>query len=62
MSVGGKEGLMMIGVMASFADLLRSDFKGLSVTPHVFEDEDHMSVMPANISRTLKVLYGKSGN
>ena len=62
MSVGGKEGKMMIGAMTSFADSLRNDFKGLNITTHVFEDEDHMSVMPANISRTLKVLYGKKEN
>ena len=62
MSVGGKEGKMMIAVMTSFADSLRNDFKGLNITTHVFEDEDHMSVMPANISRSLKVLYGKKEN
>ena len=59
MSVGGMEGKMMIGVMTSFADSLRSDFKDLKITSHIFEDENHMSVMPANISRTLRVLYGK---
>lgn len=62
MSAGGNEGKMMIGAMTSFADSLRNDFKGLNIITHVFEDEDHMSVMPANISRTLKVLYGKKEN
>lgn len=62
MSVGGNEGKMMIGVITSFADSLRNDFKELNITTHIFEDEDHLSVMPANISRTLKVLYGKKEN
>lgn len=62
MSVGGNEGKMMVEVMNSFADSLRNDFKDIEITSHVFEDEDHMSVMPANISRTLKVLYGKKEN
>ncbi|MEO6134203.1 MAG: alpha/beta hydrolase-fold protein, partial [Ginsengibacter sp.] len=62
MSVGGNEGKMMNGAMTSFADSLRSDFKNLKITTHIFEDENHMSVMPANISRTLKVLYGKKEN
>lgn len=63
MSVGSLEGKSMTPVMKAFADSLRSrNYKGLNLTTHVFEDEDHMSVMPANISRTLKVLYGKKEN
>jgi len=31
--------------------------KGLHLTSHTFEDETHMSVVPAMMSRTLMVLY-----
>lgn len=63
MSVGSLEGKTMTPVVTAFADTLRSrNYTGLNLTTHVFEDEDHMSVMPANISRTLRVLYGKKEN
>ena len=61
MSVGSQEGNSMTPVMAAFADSLRSrNYTGLKLTSHIFEDENHMSVVPAMISRTLRVLYGKS--
>ncbi len=61
MSVGSQEGNSMTPVMAAFADSLRSrNYTGLKLTSHMFEDENHMSVVPAMISRTLRVLYGKS--
>ncbi|MEO7265013.1 MAG: alpha/beta hydrolase-fold protein [Ferruginibacter sp.] len=60
MSVGSLEGSSMTPVMSAFADSLRSrNYKGLNLTSHIFEDENHMSVVPAMISRTLRVLYGK---
>ena len=63
MSVGSLEGKTMTPVMTAFADTLRSrNYDGLNLTTHIFDDEDHMSVMPANISRTLRVLYGKKEN
>ena len=59
MSVGSLEGRSMTPVMTDFADSLKSrNYKGLKLTTHVFEDENHMSVVPAMISRTLRVLYG----
>ena len=58
MSVGSLEGKSMTPVMTAFADSLRSrNYKGLNLSTHIFEDETHMSVMPAMISRTLRVLY-----
>jgi hypothetical protein len=61
MSVGSLEGNSMTPVMSAFADSLRShNYKGLNLTSHIFEDENHMSVVPAMISRTLRVLYGKN--
>lgn len=58
MSVGSMEGNSMTPVMTAFADSLRSrNYKGLNLTTHIFEDETHMSVVPAMVSRTLGVLY-----
>lgn len=59
MSVGSMEGQSMTPVMTAFADTLKSrNYKSLNLTTHIFEDETHMSVVPAMISRTLTVLYG----
>ena len=59
MSAGSLEGESMTPVMTAFADSLRSrNYKGLKLTTYIFEGETHMSVMPAMISRTLRVLYG----
>lgn len=33
-------------------------YKNVSLTWHIFEDETHLSVIPANLSKTLSVLYG----
>ena len=58
MSVGSLEGKSMTPVMTEFADTLRSrNYNGLYLTTYVFEGETHTSVVPAMISRTLKVLY-----
>jgi hypothetical protein len=55
--------MMPARISHAFVDTLRiRNYNGLSLTTHIFEDEDHMSVMPANISRTLKVFYGKKEN
>ena len=58
MSVGRLEGTPMISPMSAFADSLKAHhYEGLSVTTQVFDDETHVSVVPACSSRTLKVLY-----
>jgi predicted alpha/beta superfamily hydrolase len=58
MAVGGLEGFMVTD-MTAFADSLkRHNYKGLILTKHIFEDEDHLSVYPAILSRGLRVLYG----
>ncbi len=60
MSVGSLEGSSMTPVMTAFTDSLRSrNYTGLNLTSHIFENETHMSVVPAMISRTLRVLYRK---
>jgi hypothetical protein len=58
-SVGSMEGQPMTPVMKEFADTLKSrNYQGLNLTTHIFEDETHMSVVPAMISRSRRVLYG----
>ena len=59
-SVGQKEGPLMIPTMTKFSTLLEEQaYKNVTLTWHVFDDETHLSVIPANLSRTLSVLYGK---
>ena len=59
-SVGQKEGPDMVPGMVKFSTLLESKaYKNVLLTWHVFEDETHLSVIPASLSRTLSVLYGK---
>ncbi|RYG03500.1 MAG: alpha/beta hydrolase [Chitinophagaceae bacterium] len=58
MSVGGLEGPMMTPMMTEFAEKLKSrNYQGLELSSFVFEGENHMSVVPAMISRTLRELY-----
>ena len=57
-SVGNKEGESMYPKMTAFTDTLKAhNYAGLSLTSQVFEGEGHFSVVPASISRTLRVLY-----
>lgn len=54
MSVGSLEGQSMTPVMTAFADTLKSrNYNQLNLTTHIFDEETHMSVVPAMISRTL---------
>jgi predicted alpha/beta superfamily hydrolase len=59
MSVGQKEGPLMVPTMTKFSTQLEEKaYKNVTLTWHVFEDETHLSVIPASLSRTLTVLYG----
>lgn len=59
MSVGKKEGPSMVPTMTKFSTLLEEKaYKNVTITWHIFDDETHLSVIPANLSRTLSVLYG----
>lgn len=59
-SVGQKEGSSMIPTMAKLSTMLEAKaYKNVTLTWHIFDDETHLSVIPANLSRTLTVLYGK---
>lgn len=58
-SVGASEG-PMVDVAKAFSDSLNiRNYKDLKVTTQVFENENHMSVIAASMSRTLRVLYPK---
>ena len=58
MSVGSLEGKSMTPVMTAFADSLKSrNYKDLTLSTYIFDNENHMSVVPAMVSRTLRVLY-----
>lgn len=60
LSVGAEEG-RMTSDMERFAEVLRGrGYDGLRVEAVVFEGETHTSVVPAMLSRTLRVLYGRS--
>jgi len=59
MSVGSLEGEWMVPKMIAFADSLKHhNYNGLTLTTQLFDNETHVSVIPASISRTLRVLYG----
>ena len=50
----------MVPPMEQLAEALRSrGYDGRTVDAVVFDDETHTSVVPAQVSRTLRVLYGR---
>lgn len=60
LSVGGSEGSGIVPATVQFYyDLKKLKSKGMNVEWKIFEDENHFSVVPAALSRTLSVLYGK---
>lgn len=58
-SAGSMEGDFMITPVNNFILHLKSNFTDLNITSKIFEDETHLSVVPAASSRTLKVLYSQ---
>ncbi len=58
-SAGSLEGDFMIGPLNNFIQSLKNNFPNLNITNKIFEDETHLSVVPAASSRTLKVLYAQ---
>ena len=59
-SVGKLEGDMMIAPVNRFKDGMAAlNNKNIVLCNQVFENETHLSVVPACSSRTLKVLYGR---
>jgi len=60
-SVGGSEDAMMLAPFNAFTNSIKNrNYKGLSMTVKIFDEETHSSVVPAGGSRTLKVLYGST--
>jgi len=60
-SVGGAEDAMMLAPFNAFTNSIKSrNYKGLSMTVKIFEEETHLSVVPGGGSRTLRVLYGSN--
>ena len=57
-SVGAQEGPTMVPIIEKFSALLgsRADHK-LAITSQIFEDETHLSVVPASYNRSLSALY-----
>ena len=59
-SVGSLEPKVMFPPIDAFTKALKEhNYKGLSLTHEIFENETHSSVMAASITRTLKILYPK---
>jgi predicted alpha/beta superfamily hydrolase len=56
-SAGTLEGDFMIKPVNNFTQSLKNNFSQLNITSKMFEDETHLSVVPAASSRTLRVLY-----
>lgn len=58
-SAGSLEGDFMIAPLNNFIKSLKKNFSDLNITSKIFDDETHLSVVPAASSRTLKVLYSQ---
>ncbi|MEO8110812.1 MAG: alpha/beta hydrolase-fold protein [Ginsengibacter sp.] len=58
-SAGSLEGDFMIAPVNQFLQSLKNNFSKLHITSKIFEDETHLSVVPAASSRTLRVLYAQ---
>jgi predicted alpha/beta superfamily hydrolase len=58
-SAGSLEGDFMVIPVNSFIHSLKNNFPNLTITSKIFEDETHLSLVPAASSRTLKVLYAQ---
>ena len=58
-SVGSSEDPMTLSAFNAFTNAIKSHhYKNLSATVKIFDEETHLSVVPACSSRSLKVLYG----
>lgn len=60
-SVGKLEDPSMVSTMVKLSTYLEDlDYDRIDLDWQIFENETHTSVLPANLSRTLSVLYGKN--
>lgn len=60
LSVGADEGEIMVGPFKKLMTALTSHaYPNLLLESHIFEGEDHLSVVPATLSRGLRFLYAR---
>jgi predicted alpha/beta superfamily hydrolase len=60
LSVGADEGEAMVGPFKKLTTALTSHaYPNLQLESHIFEGENHLSVVPATLSRGLKFLYAR---
>jgi uncharacterized protein len=60
LSAGADEGETMIGPLKKLTAALTSRaYPDLQIESHVFEGEDHLTVIPATFSRGMKFLYAR---
>ncbi len=58
-SIGELEGPTMVSTMVKFSSSLESrDYENVDLNWKIFDNESHLSVIPAMWSRTLSILYG----
>lgn len=60
-SAGGLEGpLMLPGMIKLSTELESKSYPNIDLTWKIFDDETHLSIVPAMMSRSISVLYGKN--
>ena len=60
-SVGGQEGKTMVPTMMKFSKYLEnSNYENINLKWQIFDGESHISVQPANLRKTIYMLYGKN--
>lgn len=59
-SAGELEGGFMISPVKGFVQSLSNNFPDTKITNKIFEDETHVSVVPAVCSRSLKMFYSRT--
>ncbi len=59
-SAGGLESPFILATMVKFSTYLRSkNYEHIDLTWKIFDDDTHLSVVPAMMTKALTVLYGK---
>jgi predicted alpha/beta superfamily hydrolase len=59
-SVGGQEEKTMVPTMMKFSKYLEnSNYNNINLKWQIFDGESHISVQPANLRKTIYILYGK---
>ena len=59
-SVGDQEDSFMVPTMTKFSKYLEdSNYENIDLKWKIFDEENHISVFPASLSKTIYTLYGK---